>query len=156
MIETRLERALRTRFERDRDIEARLFQLSGPLGSFGAKIDLAYVTGLITLMAHRDLTTFKDIRNLFAHNLQIKDFRSRRIADKARNLRLIDDHVVDAKPDGGAERPSAVFGRGIPALYVKHATTRKKKARDRYLMTAQLFTLRFATADLKTWPLPLI
>jgi hypothetical protein len=156
MIEIRLERALRNRFQRDKDIEGRLFQPSGPLGTFGAKIDLAYATGLITLAAHRDLTTFKDIRNLFAHNLQIKDFRSRRIVDKAKNLQFVDDLVTDANPDTAGEKQSARFGRGVPVLYVNHATNRKKKAKYRYLMTAQLFTVRFATADLKVWPLPLI
>jgi DNA-binding MltR family transcriptional regulator len=154
MIETRLERTLRNRFRPDKRIEGRLFHLSGPLGTFGAKIDIAYAFGLITLDAHRDLTLFKDIRNLFAHNLQIRDFRSRRILDKARNLRLVDDHVAEPSADGKQQR--VYFGHRGPALFVTHATSRKKKAKDRYLMTAQLFTVKFAIADLEDYPMPLI
>src|SRR5688572_19688128 len=100
--------------------------------------------GLITPAAHRDLVIFKDIRNLFAHNLQIKDFQSQRIKAKARNLRLVDDLVAEATPD---EKPRARLGRGVPVIVVKHADRRKKSAKDRYLMTAQILTVRFATAD---------
>jgi hypothetical protein len=41
-------------------------------------------------------------------------------------------------------------------IFVKHADSRKRRAKDRYLMTTQIFTVRFATADLTYFPLPLI
>jgi hypothetical protein len=68
-------------------------------------------------------------------------------------LRLVDDLVAEAKPDGS---PRARFGRDVPVIFVKHADSRKRRAKDRYLMTAQIFTVRFATADLTYFPLPLI
>ena len=43
---------------------------------FSNKIDLAFLLGLLTKEAHRDLKTMKDIRNKFAHNLEVKDFQS--------------------------------------------------------------------------------
>lgn len=156
MIERRLEQAIRNRSCRNETIEARLFNPSGPLGTFSAKIDLAYLTGIISDVAHHDLVIFKDIRNLFAHNLAIQRFNSQRIKDRAKNLRLVDSLVADL-----AQKPGAALSTRInfepdrtPAIFVTHASARKKRARDRYLMTAQLFTIRFAVINLKRWSVP--
>jgi DNA-binding MltR family transcriptional regulator len=159
MVENRLERAIRSRLQRDKAIENRLFNPSGPLGSFSAKIDAAYLLGIISAEAHRDLVMFKDIRNLFAHNLMIRDFRSQQIKDKANNLRLVDNLVADYNPDPNNPNDTtlsliSVFPHVKPAMHVRHASERKKRARDRYFMTAQLITVRFALVDRKDWPVP--
>src|SRR5450759_853097 len=52
MIETRLATSILCRTRRDPIIEDRLFQPSGPLGSFTTKIDLAYPVSYTHLRAH--------------------------------------------------------------------------------------------------------
>jgi hypothetical protein len=156
LIENRLHRAILARISRDAAIEARLFQISGPLGTFSAKIDFARIIGLVSSEAHADLVLFKDIRNLFAHNLGIRDFRSQKITDKSKNLRLIDSYVGDIKASDGGRGIIALESGAIPKIFVRQFEQRKTRGRDRYLMTAQLLTVCLAHADLRSWPLPLI
>ena len=158
MIENRLKRAMLAKMRRDKKIETRLFQASGPLGSFSAKIDLAALIGLISLEAYNDFMVLKDIRNLFAHNLSIRDFRSQQIKDKAANFKLIDEFVAETVPEDGEDGQVRFvnFGRNSkPAIFTKNAEIRKKHAKERYLMTAQLITVRFAPCDLPKYPWPL-
>ena len=153
MIEDRLKRAILSRLYRHKTIEDRMFQPSGPLGPFSTKIDMALLLGIVSPEAHRDLGIFKDVRNAFAHNLKVRDLRSQSIKDKTSNLKLVHSYVsertdtqmaVDLKPEAR------------PVIFVRGAVARKQRARDRYLMTAQLFTIRFSTIDLPSWPLPFI
>ena len=76
IVEARLRAVLENSFLRDENIEDQFFKSTGPLGMFSNKIDLAFLLGLLTKEAHRDLKTMKDIRNKFAHNLEVKDFQS--------------------------------------------------------------------------------
>jgi Mannitol repressor len=158
MIENRLERALLAKFRRDKKIEERMFQPSGPLGPFSVKIDLAFLIGMITPEAHKDLLIVKNIRNAFAHNLGIQNFRSQSIADNARNLKMIDTWIEESKPgDDGIPR----FGAAIdptaqpPVLQATNLEMRKKSAKERFLLTAQLMTIRFAACEMPScgWPL---
>lgn len=152
MIEERIQTALITRMTRDKKIEDRMFQPSGPLGPFANKVHLCRLLGLISSAAYDDLIRFKDIRNAFAHNLAIKDFGSDSIKDQTMNLKLVDAHVVE-KTDGF----SVGFAPGsIPTICIRHADQRKKMARERYLMTAQLFAIKFMGANRKDWPLPFV
>jgi hypothetical protein len=154
MIEERLRRALLAKSNRNKIIEARLFHPSGPMGSFSSKIDLAYLIGMISSDAHHDLTVLKNIRNAFAHKLDIKNFGSRSIKDKAANFRLIESHVGDL-PLTGKPEPMASFNIGsTPALFVTHLDMRIRIPKERYIITAQLLTIKFASCELKNcvWP----
>lgn len=153
MIEERLKRALLSNMERHKPIEERMFQPSGPLGPFSAKIDLAFLMGLISAEAHRDLAIFKDVRNAFAHHLNIQDFRSQAIRDKTTNLKLVHSYVSEL-PDG--QSSVGLAPQAKPAVWVRGAIDRKRRARDRYLMTAQIFTVKLWPIDLPSWPLPYI
>jgi DNA-binding MltR family transcriptional regulator len=66
VVEARLSSALEKRFQRDEKIQSEFFRSSGPLGSFSAKIDLAYLMGSLTKDAWHDLDLMKNIRNKFA------------------------------------------------------------------------------------------
>jgi DNA-binding MltR family transcriptional regulator len=48
-------------------LKKRIFEGYGPLGSFSAKIDFAFVLGHINAEEHRFLHAIRDIRNAFAH-----------------------------------------------------------------------------------------
>jgi DNA-binding MltR family transcriptional regulator/predicted RNA-binding Zn-ribbon protein involved in translation (DUF1610 family) len=157
MIEARLQRAILARVHRDKKIEERCLQASGPLGNFSTKIDLAFMLGIVSHTAHADLVLMKEIRNLFAHDLSVKDFRSQRMKDKADNFKLVETHVAEAKPSSDGTFAPATFGHlEIPVMRATWVEKRLKRARERYLMTAQIFTVRLIAADVQTHPLPYI
>jgi hypothetical protein len=116
-------------------IHSKMFHSSAPLGSFSAKIRLAYLLKLVNEHALRDLENLKDIRNLFAHDLSIGSFDIQVVIDKCKNFTLCDRYVRDS--EGGAHGDgSAQF------IYeVKNAAERLKTAKDRYVLTAQVLSL---------------
>lgn len=59
----------------------------GPGGlSFAAKIDVAFAAGVIAKGAWEDLHTIRRVRNNFAHNLQVRSFRERSVANLCTRL----------------------------------------------------------------------
>jgi DNA-binding MltR family transcriptional regulator len=67
-LEQELEQLLRARLVDDQKIVDELFRPDGPLGTFSARIDMAYVLGLIGSKAQRDLHLIRRIRNDFGHD----------------------------------------------------------------------------------------
>jgi hypothetical protein len=68
IIEYDLERCLKRAFRfLDAGMEKRLFGAYGPVGTFAAKIDIAYALGITTDEVHAELNKFRRIRNVFAH-----------------------------------------------------------------------------------------
>jgi hypothetical protein len=100
----------------------------------------------------------KDIRNDFAHDLSIRNFQSQGVKDQASNLRLIEEYVGETEPgvSGGRVRLADVGEHGKEIMFVQHANLRKKSAKERYLMTAQLLSIRFGPCDFAQYPVPLI
>src|ERR1039458_4966381 len=70
-----------------------MFKNSGPLGSFSAKINLGYMLGLYTSGAWRDIDGIRDIRNDFAHDLTIQDFKSDSIRSRCNNIKWFTQHI---------------------------------------------------------------
>jgi DNA-binding MltR family transcriptional regulator len=135
----------------------KVFQFTGALGTFAAKIDMAYLNGLVSKDAYEDLKRFKDIRNDFAHELDIRNFNSESIKVVADLLKLIDEYVAEGSADAkGAMKFMELDVGAKPAIFAMHAEKRKKLPRERYLMTAQLFAQKMSVADLKQRPLPFI
>ena len=56
------------------------------LYSFTDKIIVAFLLGLYDQKTLSGLKTVSKIRNLFAHNAKVKDFRSKEVADLCRKL----------------------------------------------------------------------
>jgi hypothetical protein len=87
----------------ERLLAARMPQLSsanyatifgdGPLGTFSAKIELAFALNLIGMRAFRELTLIRRIRNEAAHSVGEDNwsFAAAGTADRCRELTLIDD-----------------------------------------------------------------
>jgi transposase-like protein len=124
---------------------------------FATKIDMAFANGLISRNAFLDLVRLKDIRNDFAHHLNIKNFNSQSIRDSAANFILINDYVAETELDSEGKMIFANLAFDAkPAIHALHANQRKKNPRERYVMTAQLLTIRFAPCDLINYPLPFI
>src|SRR5258708_4165837 len=94
IVEQRLEEVIKFWFEKDAKIQEKLFQPSGALGSFSVKIDLAYLMGIITSAGLDDLARMKNIRNDFAHKLDIAVFKLPTVADRCSNLTLVEGELL--------------------------------------------------------------
>src|SRR5262245_34620919 len=71
-------------------VKQTMFNSECPLGSFSAKIRLAYLMGMISEEAYKNLVTMKEIRNRFAHRLNISQFSHQEISSRCFNLTLVD------------------------------------------------------------------
>jgi DNA-binding MltR family transcriptional regulator len=137
-----------TEEEKIKEISDQLFRPSGPLGSFSNKIQLAFAFGIISTEAYEDLLIVKNIRNDFAHHLNLDTFDAHSIRDRCRNLKMIDKHVgpVPPIPDlheigfSVAEKPSPYLG--FPDYQARLANPR-----FRYVMTAQLINFKLGTGS---------
>lgn len=58
---------IQARLVQDKKVIVRSFGPNGALGSFSSRIDFAYLIGVISKNARRDLHTIRGIRNQFAH-----------------------------------------------------------------------------------------
>lgn len=66
--------------------DKKIFQGTGPLATFSAKIDLAYRLGLVSEREFRALHIIRDIRNEFAHQLDDISFTTQSVAARCRNI----------------------------------------------------------------------
>ena len=112
-----------------------LFRPGGPLGSFDAKINLAYVNRIVGRRTHRWLLCIKDIRNKFAHSVLIHDakhamrpvrFETQKIKDLCGNLPLASN---EAQPLSARERflksvTVLIAGFAIHENFVRHKCTK--------------------------------
>jgi DNA-binding MltR family transcriptional regulator len=128
-------------------VDSLMFRSSGPLGSFSAKIRLAYLLGLISEECFRDLENMKNIRNQFAHHLEIGSFDVPTIADKCKNFKLVERYVINDK-EGVFGDPAALFG-----LIVDKAAERLSRPKERYGLTGEVLALGLqqATPDATAW-----
>jgi len=83
------------------DVVNRLFDpmKNGPLSNFGAKIDISFALGILGNSARGTLKRVAEIRNLFAHRLDIRSFDHddiRKLTDKLTYL----DAALDYREDG--------------------------------------------------------
>jgi len=73
-------------FVNDEKNSKKLLEFDRPLGSFSARIDIAYACGLLRKDMYDDLHTIRDIRNLFAHSWLPIDFQDAAVRDRTMNL----------------------------------------------------------------------
>src|ERR1035438_10184467 len=85
-VEEELKSLLEKTFVDDPKTVKRLFEYSGPLGTFSSKIDLAFITGSIGADAHRGLHLIRKIRNSFAHYHKGRSFSDQDIASQCGEL----------------------------------------------------------------------
>lgn len=133
LVETRLEQALKSHFQQDAALLEKMFGSSAPLGSFSAKIRLAFLMGLISKQFHKELENMKEIRNRFAHDLEANSFDDQSIADRCKNFKLIEDicrEPADMERAGGQNM----------RLALKDCVNELKKPRRRYILSAAVFT----------------
>jgi len=151
MIDIRLEQAIRHRLRRNSDIENVVFRESGPVGTFAAKIDLAFLLGIISEAARQDAYTILGIRNLFAHSLAIEDFSSASIKDRVKQFKLIETHVGNRTHPAKKGEAIANFEAGaIPKITVVDFLKKKNDPRHRYLITCSIFIVALCACEVST------
>jgi hypothetical protein len=114
-----------------------LTQPSRALGSFSAKIDIAYLTHLIDTTLWKDLTNLKNIRNDFAHKMTLNDrehepltFTTGSISARCNNFILTANSIHD---DIDGVKTSIL----------------PDSSRNKYLLTVlQIYTMLNKTADI--------
>jgi len=84
----------------------KMFDLSGPLSSFGSKTLMAYGFGLISKPVFEDLNRIRSLRNDFAHSSVTVDFLSDDIVESVMSLHC----VKEAKEGFKAQRYSVSKG----------------------------------------------
>src|SRR5438046_1761220 len=70
-------------------VVSRLLDQSGPLATFSAKIDLSFVSGLISEEMYRALHLLRRIRNSFAHYHKPRSFNDEDISNQCSELAKI-------------------------------------------------------------------
>jgi DNA-binding MltR family transcriptional regulator len=74
LLEDRLTKCLLAHLKDDNVVVGKMFKGYGPLASFGAKLDLAYLMEIINERELQVLNRVKEIRNRFAHRLEAHSF----------------------------------------------------------------------------------
>lgn len=137
LVEISLQEALLDSFRnRDEDVIAKMFHSSAPLGSFSAKIRLAYLMGVVSEDFHSDLDTMKEIRNRFAHHLSAASFKEQSIRDRTKNFKIVEHVATDPKDMGSDD-----YGKYNTRLAVPDCENALQDPRQRYLISAQIFTM---------------
>lgn len=100
-IEEQLRAALSTKFVDSDQSKKKAFEGNGPLSTFSAKIELAFLLGLISKQDYSDLTIIRKIRNEFAHTILNDDsdplnFNNPHISDRCYSLKYITDEKFDS------------------------------------------------------------
>lgn len=107
-LDDKLKELIERRLVQDRKIVKRAFDFNGPLGTFSARIDFAYLLGILPKNACRDLHTVRAIRNQFAHHASPLSY----VDEKVKLLceRLVFHGVKDAAG------PDSKFRRSVMGL----------------------------------------
>ena len=101
--EMRLEHALRKFFDHgDSEMLDNVFRPDSILGNFRAKINIAYLSKIISRDACHDLVIVSKIRNKFAHDFKIISFQEQFIRDRCKNLILPEKHYMNIEYGAGA------------------------------------------------------
>lgn len=85
-LEDRLTKSILAHLRKDKTTVGVMFKGYGPLASFKAKIDLAFLMEIISPHTHEALHHIREIRNRFAHRLDAHDFDVQLIADLCKRL----------------------------------------------------------------------
>ena len=112
--------------------DARLFDgaQGGILGTFSAKIRVAYAMRLLHRNAYRALLLMNDIRNVFAHSLHSVDFYSDLVIKDCQQLLTISDSLTQSAGVTASDAAIDIYSNFARALYVSLHMSMEKIARE--------------------------
>jgi hypothetical protein len=149
LLEDRLTRTLKARFNENKKITDELFKVSGPLGYFGTKINVGFLVGLYGEPFRRELETIKDIRNAFAHSLQVRDFKTDKIRGLINNLKILEQYVEGPAPGGftGTKFTLAELGGRPITLFKADREASLARPRERFIMATAVLSHLLASLN---------
>jgi hypothetical protein len=141
IVELALQSALEAQLHRDEKLTDGLFRPSGAFGAFATKINLGFLVGIYGQSGMKELKIIKDIRNAFAHKLDIEGFDDISIRDKARNLTFGDLYAMDVQQHPFPSRDhSSPIGDWPWWFSVMNKEEALKSPRQRFLMSVSAMT----------------
>lgn len=88
-LDSEIERLLKGHLVAQSKVVDALFEPSGPLGAFSARVDLAFSLGLLDTSTHRELHLVRKIRNEFGHSYEPLSFDTDAIKNRCNELNRI-------------------------------------------------------------------
>lgn len=155
IVELALQSALEAQLHRDEELTNSLFRPSGALGAFAAKISLGFLVGIYGQDGRKELTIIKNIRNAFAHRLDIDGFDDVAIRDKVLNLTFGDRYAIDVQ-----QRPPPNRDHSLPIgdwpwwFSVMNKDEALKSPRQRFLMSVSAMTYGLSLPHQVAMPQP--
>ena len=155
-MEEALRNALECHLHRNKKLTDNLFRPSGALGSFATKIELGYLVGIYGEKGLRELSIIKDIRNAFAHRLDIDGFETATIRDRVMNLSFGERYTLDLSKPIEEKRgdPSRPFGEWPWWFSIQNKDEMLKSPRERFLASVGALTYALSVPLHSAMPRP--
>jgi DNA-binding MltR family transcriptional regulator len=139
LLENKIENALKYhlmehKVNSNKSILSDAFRISGPLGPFSAKIDLAFMIGMYSADAWSDINFIREIRNKFAHDLNILNFDADKIQSLCNNIKYFTKFVFTY----GTKDSDTPQGLNYK-LYEENLTEKLGNPRQRYLLAVRFY-----------------
>ncbi|MFN3767379.1 MAG: MltR family transcriptional regulator [Ectopseudomonas guguanensis] len=102
LLDKQLEDSIRKhikRFSVSKSLEKSLFDLSGPISNFSAKISICRSFGLIDEIAYKDLMILRKLRNSFAHEAEGASFTSASVRQKVKSMHFVQHCMKELEID---------------------------------------------------------
>jgi hypothetical protein len=157
LVEISLTEAITAHLHRNERVTDELFRPSGALGAFAPKIHLGMLIGIYGHAAHREMLIVKDIRNQFAHSLEIRDFKSEKIKAWTKNLNFGERYTIDnasQPPRHSASIKDKPIGEWPWWFGVTDRDAALADPRERYLLTVQALCYGLCMPDKTAMPSP--
>jgi hypothetical protein len=144
-VDENLTRLLKSKLKQDKKLLDDMFEPSRPLGSFGSKINLAFLMGLYSEEARTELDIIKNIRNKFAHRIA-PSFASPLIRERAMTLSLserVPFHLIDVGGNRGLFMGSHVLPEGATSstpMLLPLPPDKLADPRERYLRACHFYS----------------
>jgi DNA-binding MltR family transcriptional regulator len=144
IVENRLTFLLKAAMRQDSAVHNELFRSSGPIGSLGSKIRLAYMLRLIHEDVYRDLLLITKIRNEFAHNVAITSFDEPSIKSRIESLHALGVwKSVEEKAKENLERNPDDFNKRVQTQILRNELS---NWRDSFKMCLRLYIWKLVTS----------
>jgi len=148
LVEDHLAILLRHSFHQDEQILREMFDGTAPLVSFSAKVKMAFMIGIISKRAYKNLEYIRKIRNMFAHEASGVTFETAPICDWAMNLDLHTYYNLEVKFD----HPITDALRNLNLL--DDIRDKLDTPKYRYIATCRIFLAHFTVLAPLTPPKP--
>ena len=144
--------------EYSQKVQADVFSSDNVIGTFGAKIAIAYLLGYFSEDGHKDILNLKYIRNRFAHYSEHYSFDQQSVQDRCSNFKLINSRVRGAvahRIRNGKKVEIDLTSCTEKGIWLNLVEGRDaiKKPRGRFVNTARLIMESFRCYEMGTMPI---